>query len=137
MFSQDKADAICQKLSEGMSLRRAAESEGITASNVLYWTRNNKAFLEQYARAREIGYQLLADDIIDISDDSKGDVWTDDDGNDRTDAERVARSKLRVDSRKWMLSKMLPKVYGDKLDLTHAGDAENPVRLEFGWAAAK
>jgi Bacteriophage Sf6, terminase small subunit-like len=33
------------------------------------------------------------------------------------DAEHVQRSRLRVEARKWLLSKALPKVYGDKLDL--------------------
>ena len=95
------------------------------------WVKDNKAFSDQYTRAREIGYQLLADEIIEISDDSRGDTWVDDDGNERTDTERVARSKLRMDSRKWMLSKMLPKMYGDKV--VHQGDPDAPVvhRIEL------
>lgn len=64
----------------------------------------------------------MADEIIEISDDSSGDVIVDDEGNTRTDAERVARSRLRVDTRKWMLSKMLPKIYGDKIETTHKGE---------------
>ena len=59
---------------------------------------------KQYTRAREIGYTVMADDIIDISDTP---VLTE--RGDATD-----RSRLRVESRKWLLSKALPKVYGDK-----------------------
>ena len=70
---------------------------------------------------------VLADEILAISDDGLNDTYTDDDGNVRTATDVVARSRLRVDSRKWMLSKMLPKVYGDKL--THQGDAENPIAI--------
>jgi hypothetical protein len=131
MFSQEKADAICARLSEGISLRKAAASEGLSHSTVLEWEDTNPAFADQYARARACGYKLLADEIIEISDDSSGDLIETDSGP-RVDAERVARSKLRVDSRKWMLSKMLPKLYGDKLDLNHAGDVNHSVKITFG-----
>ena len=120
MFSQETADRICERLALGDSLRKACiATGGPDPATVLRWADDKKlAFSQQYADARARGYQLLADEIIEISDDSAGDTVTDDDGNVRTDAERVARSKLRVDSRKWVLSKMLPKVYGEKLDVT-------------------
>ena len=108
-------------------MRKAAESVGVGASTVLGWAEAHKEFGEQYARARQFGYQLLADEILAISDDGLNDTYTDDDGNVRTATDVVARSRLRVDSRKWMLSKMLPKVYGDKI--THQGDAENPIAI--------
>lgn len=121
-FSQEIADRICSELAEGKSLRAVCQAEGMpNASTVLRWTETDGSFAQQYAGARARGYQLLADEILEISDDSMGDVLTDKDGNERTDAERVARARLRVDSRKWMLSKMLPKIYGDKLDLNHSG----------------
>jgi len=85
---------------------------------VLGWVDANEAFSVQYAQARMRGYQLLADEIIDISDDADGDI-VDTEHGPKVDAERVARSKLRVDSRKWMLAKMLPKVYGEKIEATH------------------
>lgn len=118
MFSQEKADAICARLAEGQSLRKACATEGIAPATVLGWVDANPAFSEQYAHARMRGYQLLADEIIDISDDSEGDIIDTEHGP-KVDAERVARSKLRVDSRKWMLAKMLPKVYGEKIEATH------------------
>ena len=120
MFTQEKADAICELLANGASLRKSAAEIGVSAPTVLRWCEENPAFSEQYASARARGYQLLADEIIDISDDATGDVVETEQGP-RVDAERVARSKLRVDSRKWMLSKMLPKLYGDKIDLNHSG----------------
>lgn len=115
-FDQAKADRICAMLAEGKSLRAAAKENGIAASTVLDWTQANAAFGEQYVRARQIGYQLLADELIEIADDSSGDVIETEDGP-KANAEFTARSRLRLDTRKWMLSKMLPKVYGDKLEL--------------------
>ena len=126
MFNQQTSDAVCDLLAEGKSLRAACVDSGTSPVTILRWSKENTAFLEQYTRAREIGYKLLADEILEISDDSTGDTFTDADGNIRTDAERVARSKLRVDSRKWMLSKMLPKIYGDKLEI--GSDPDKPFR---------
>lgn len=78
-------------------------------STVLDWARHNGAFSDQYARAREIGYRCMADELIEIADD---------------DAADPARGRLRIDTRKWLLSKALPKIYGDKitLDATHHHD---------------
>jgi hypothetical protein len=122
VFDQEVADAVCAQIAEGDSLRKACEAQGIKHPTFLLWVKTDAALADQYTRAREVGYALLADEIIEISDDSKGDVYQDADGNDRTDTERVARAKLRVDSRKWMLSKMLPKVYGDKIEANLTGE---------------
>lgn len=127
MFNQDTADAICARLAEGASLRKAAAEAGIAASTVLTWCDQEPDFAKQYASARARGYQLLADEILEISDDSKDDSYIDANGNERTDAEVVARSRLRVDSRKWMLSKMLPKVYGDKIELGGSLDVNTKI----------
>ena len=117
MYTQEKGAALCAQLASGLSLRKACEAEnGPDPSTVLRWVDENEGFAQQYAQARARGYQLLADEILEISDDSTGDVVETEHGP-SFDAERVARSRLRVDSRKWMLSKMLPKVYGDKLEL--------------------
>ena len=131
MFNQDTADRICQRLADGSSLRKAAKAEGVGIQTVLDWAEASPDFAGQYAQARARGYSLLADEIIEISDDSQGDVIDTEQGP-RVDAERVARAKLRVDSRKWMLSKMLPKVYGDKVDVNHAGTVNQSIKVEFG-----
>lgn len=118
-FTQALADRICSRLSEGETLRAICRDEGMpNASTVVRWTqaKGKEAFSQQYARAREIGYALMADQLTEIAD-NDGDP---------------ARDRLRVDTRKWLLSKALPKVYGDKLQ--HTGDGgEGPVRLEIAW----
>jgi hypothetical protein len=124
MFDQAKADRICERLSRGESLRKASDAEGVAPSSVLYWQRDHPEFAEQYARARDIGYRLLADEIVEIADDGSNDTIKTDKGE-ITDHDVIARSRLRVDTRKWMLSKMLPKIYGDKI--IHSGDPENPI----------
>ena len=131
MFRQDIADKVCAALTDGQSLRKACASEGMPdPSTVLRWVEQYPEFSQQYTQARARSYQLLADEIIDISDDSSADLVETDNGS-RFDAERVARSKLRVDSRKWMLSKMLPKVYGEKVDVNHGGTVAHSLEVSF------
>jgi hypothetical protein len=87
------------------------------------------AFSEQYARAREAQADALFDEILDIADESANDSYTDENGNERTNQEVVARSKVRIDARKWMAGKLRPKVYGDKLDLNHSGQIALPREM--------
>ena len=124
MFRQEVADAICAAIASGASLRKAAHEQGVAAPTVIDWVNARPDFSEQYARAREKGYALLADEIIEISDDSSSDVVETEHGQ-KTDAEVVARSRLRVDSRKWILSKMLPKVYGEKITTDITGKLQH------------
>jgi len=127
-FNQAKADAICQALTEGKSLRTAAKEQGISHSHFLDWVDERAELRDHYARARARGYALLAEEILEISDDSSGDVVKTESGP-KMNAEFVARARLRVDSRKWMLSKMLPKVYGDKMAIGGADDLP-PIKTE-------
>jgi len=71
-----------------------------------------------YTRAREIGYHRMADELIDIADDSSNDVMLKEGRNGTfaaVDHENINRSRLKVDTRKWLLSKALPKLYGPLL----------------------
>ena len=117
-----------------MTLREVCRGEGMpTEACVRTWAYEDRSgFYSQYARAREIGYQAMADEVLEISDDGTND-WMERQGDDGKSAfalngEHVQRSRLRVDTRKWLLSKALPKIYGDKVQV--GGDPDNPVKLE-------
>ena len=75
---------------------------------------------DRYARAKEQRAEYIFEDILNIADDSTKDTLHTDRGE-VENKEWVNRSRLRIDSRKWMLSKMMPKTYGDKLDFTTGG----------------
>jgi hypothetical protein len=87
------------------------------ASTVYVWLRAQAAFAESYARARNVGLDLLADEVIEIADDRGG----------NTD-----RDRLRVDARKWYLAKLAAKKYGDRVAHEIEGSGGGPVRLEHG-----
>jgi hypothetical protein len=128
MFNQTIADSICELIQQGQSLRSACAENQIAPSTVLGWVSAYSTFSEQYAKAREIGYKLLADEILSIADEKDVEVKYDgDDVKLDLSPTAIARNRLRVDTRKWMLSKMLPKVYGDKLELS--GNKESPLEV--------
>lgn len=118
LYTPELAATICERLAAGETLRAVCRDEGMPApSTVLGWKAVDGAFSEQYARAREVGYEQMADELLEIADDGTNDTTENKAGEPTMDAEWVARSRLRVDTRKWLLSKALPKIYGDKLQV--------------------
>lgn len=109
-------DAICEKVAECTPLMDIAKEVGVSFASLSEWL-SRPEHIERYARAREAQADRHAEEILRIADDGKSDTYIDEHGNERVDQEVVARSKLRVDARRWLASKMKPKVYGDKLEL--------------------
>lgn len=90
---------------------------------VLYWLNTNETFLQQYTRAKEEQADYLAEEMMEIADDGSHDLdRIDDYGNRIENKEFVNRSKLRVETRKWIASKLKPKKYGDKMDVTSGNE---------------
>ena len=118
-YSADLGEQICAKLREGLTLNAICTSgpDMPHESTVREWAANpDHPFSPKYTRAREIGYQKWADDLVDISD-GKPASWLAADVKAEAAKDDVQRDKLRIDTRKWLLSKALPKIYGDKLTL--------------------
>jgi hypothetical protein len=82
--------------------------------------------MEQYTRAKQLQLMVLAGEILTISDDKSGDVLDGDLGKTGNSA-AVNRAKLQTDSRKWLLSKLAPKEYGDKVAIEHEGNVNHVV----------
>jgi hypothetical protein len=125
-FTQEVADAICTRIADGESLRKICESDDMPAkTTVMRWLADeeqHKPFRDQYARAREEQADKLAEEIIEIADDGRNDTYKDAEGQIKVDHDVIARSRLRVDARKWYASKLAPKKYGDKLAVGGADD---------------
>lgn len=132
VYGQDTRDEICRRISLGESLISICKSEGMPdKSTVLYWLFSEAEFHAQYARAREAQAEHYLDEIIAISDDSVLDTEIDPEtGAERTNHEVVARAKLRVDTRKWAMSKMAPKKYGDKIQNEHTGPNGGAIKIQ-------
>jgi hypothetical protein len=133
-YTEEIGDKICQLLAEKRSLREICAADDMPAeSTVRGWVIDDQqGFAAKFSRAREIGYYAMADEILEISDDGKND-WMERQGEGdqklyTLNGEHVQRSRLRVDTRRWFLSKVLPKVFGDKIQ--HTGDGGGPVKIE-------
>ena len=139
LYSEAIADEICERLAAKESLESICRSPGMPhPAAVIRWVQKpDLNFKEKYETARLIGYQLMAEELMAIADDGANDYIerVDETGKVKlvVDHDHIARSRLRVDTRKWVLAKMLPKLYGDKL--TVGGDENAPIQHShaIGW----
>ena len=129
-FTQEIADRICERIAEGEGLRRIVLDEGMPSEKTVYrWLRENGDFRQQYACAREDQAEHFLDEIMDIADDASRDT-VDTDNGEVANTEWIQRARLRVDARKWAMSKLAPKKYGDKIGIEHSGQIELASALE-------
>lgn len=123
-FTQKLADRICDRVAGGESLHAICKDPKMPAERSVYrWLNNEKyaAFGLNYARAREIRADKLAEEILEIADDGSKDWTVDKDGREIVDHEHIQRSKLRVDARKWAAAKLAPKKYSDRMEVSGPG----------------
>lgn len=125
-WGAETREEILDKLSIGRSLREICSAEGMPSESLVRkWVIQDADFGAQYARARETGMEALGDEILQIADSQEGDMLTTVDGREVVNHDAIQRAKLRVDTRKWIMSKIAPKKYGDRLDLNHSGSIDS------------
>lgn len=118
---------ICDRISRGESLRGVCrDPEMPHKSTVLRWLREKPELRDQYVNARDDLMEYWASDILEIADDGSLDTMP---GLNKFGDEvqvpnhaNVQRDRLRIDSRKWLLSKLQPRQYGDRLEVEHGGE---------------
>lgn len=135
-FDKAKGDTICERLMAGESLRAICRDDNMPDISTVYrWLSQFEEFHAQYARAREVQADGFVDEIFDIADDAQND-WMERLGDDnqpegwKFNGEHVQRSRLRVDSRKWFASKVLPKRWGDKIQQEISGPDGSPIQVQ-------
>lgn len=133
-FTAPLGKALCKMLASGMTLNEVCRRPLMPPeSTVRSWAIDPAhPFSAKYVRAREIGYAKMADQIIDIADHSVNDYMrrvTKDGGVETLiNREVLERTRLRIETRKWLLSKALPKMFGDKVAVDHSGTIATPDR---------
>ncbi len=120
---QDAIEAVLLNMHAGLSCFKACQSVGVSHSTFLGWVNEDAELADKYARAREDLIERIAQEVIELSD---MDVGEQPDG--KKDWAAVQKHKLQVDTRKWLLSKLAPRKYGDKLELT--GDPDRPLAIQ-------
>lgn len=135
-LTKEIANAICLRMSEGESLRSICRDELMPGkSTVFQWLQDdaNKTFADQYAKARQALSDHWAEEIVEIADDGSNDYMKREreDGfvTEVLNSEHINRSRLRVDTRKWLMARMAPKKYGDKVALVGGGEGDEPMKL--------
>jgi len=123
-------DNVLIRIEKGEALRTILKDDDMPSSRTFFkWLDSNELYVKQYARACEIRAENLFDEIIEIADDSSGDTKYDKDGNPYLDNEYVQRSRVKIDARKWVLGKLNPKKFSDKV--THEGNSDNPIKIDI------
>lgn len=141
VYTEEIAEEILDRLAEGESLESICDDPFMpNATTVLKWAHDTEGkrsgapeFSQRYTRARAIGYSLMADEIIAIGDEE----MTLADGS--VDNGAVQRARLQCENRKWLLSKLLPKQFGDKVTAEITGDPDAPLvtRIELVGVPAR
>jgi hypothetical protein len=112
-YTPQFAEEVCRRMAEGTSLREVCRDNGMAESSVRQWVRDDRdGFAARYQAARALQVEAWSDQIIEI-------------GN-REDLDPQDK-RVRCDNLKWLMSKLIPKRYGDRLLV--AGDAENPLHV--------
>ena len=117
------ARQVFNEMRQGLSAYKACVKVGVPQGTFNGWLNEDEELAEDYARAREELHEFIAAEIMAIADapvpsNEKGGV----------DPGAIQKQKLQVDTRKWLLSKLAPKKFGDKIELS--GDANNPIKIE-------
>ena len=125
-FTPQIGAEICERLAEGVPLAVICREDRMPhVSTVWRWREADKAFAQSIARAREVGFDAIAVECLDIADDDARD-WEplkDSEGNItgiKVDGEHVTRAKLKIETRLKLLAKWDPKRYGDMVKLAGA-----------------
>lgn len=143
IYTQDLADRICAQLSAGLSMRTVCKADDMPDMvTVFRWLRTKEEFCKQYEKAKAEAADALVEEMLDIADDGTND-WMeihDKDGECagyKVNGEHVQRSRLRVDTRKWIAAKLKPKKYGERVDVDHGIQKDNSITELFTQLAGK
>jgi hypothetical protein len=141
-YNAEHADLLCAEISSCThSLNRIVkrlqkEHDGFPSIPTIFkWLRDNEEFAKSYARVKDDQMDLLAEEMLDIADDDSLDVAFSEDGKPFVDKEHINRSRLRVDTRKWIASKLKPKKYGDKVETTLQNPDGSPLNLTVNFVS--
>jgi hypothetical protein len=122
-YSKRVADRICQRLMLGESIRdicNVRDPKYPTMPTFAKWLASNEEFRTAYAFARQVGAEVRIDEVFEIADNTSDDHFIDaNTGLTKINNEAIARSRVRIDTRKWYAQKMLPNLYGDKETIKH------------------
>lgn len=124
-YTRKDIEEVFALMRTGLSLRKSCQKLGtISKSTFLDIVRVDKELADQYARARDEMLDVQADMLEDIGEEAAQ----------ADNKDRVAGLRLQSDNRKWLLSKLAPKKYGDKLDLSSSDGSMTPKEFSMDFS---
>jgi hypothetical protein len=128
-FTKELAVSVCERIACGESLRAIARDIDIPPSTLVGWFVDDvEGVFKHYARARQIQAEGFFEELCDIADDGHND-WMERNGYTVPDQEAIQRSKLRVDTRKWILARMDSNRYAETSKQEHSGAGGAPLQI--------
>lgn len=125
-YTAELGDQICERIANGESLRRILRDEGMPSLSMVFrWLASNEIFRDQYAQARSTQADHDFDGLCDMADEPPEKKV---DGT--VDPGWVQLQKLRIDTRKWAISKLAPKKYGERIATELTGKDGGPIQTE-------
>jgi len=130
-YSKEIIKKICDEIEAGESVAEICRQDGMPKRKTVYqWLAKYPDFMEKYRASKMAGVEALVDQMMDIANDASEDFKRDDDGcvlldkkgNRVIDGEHVQRSRLKIDTIKWVATKLVPRLYGDKTQVEHTGE---------------
>jgi len=133
-YTPEWGDLICQRVAThtiGLPTLCKMYDDMPAEDAIQRWRYSFEEFRVKYAQAKMFQADLLAEECLYISNDSSEDYKIDEEGNKFFNSEAVARARLKIDTRKWLASKLLPKQYGDKLLLEQKTEENEKLKEEL------
>lgn len=96
------------------------------------WLAQRPDFHNQYVACARERAAAIFEETLEIADDGTNDVLVTEDGKEIVQYDHIQRSKLRVDTRKWFLAKLMPRVYGEKPMAAEGDNETNTVVIRGG-----
>ena len=119
-YDAELAAKVLDLLAQSGSLRRVCRELGVSRNSIIPWVVDNtEGFGDAYARAKEHGIDTLVEETLDIADDGSND-YMDAEHGPALNSESIQRSKVRVETRRWLAERLAPRRYGLRqgLDVT-------------------
>lgn len=117
-YDQKMGEEICFAIStssDGLKQLCKKNPHWPNQNTIHEWRLKIKEFGDLYARAKQHQIECLVDDILEIADDTLNDYTTNEEGKRVLDNEHIQRSRLRIDTRKWLAAKLAPRIYGERV----------------------
>ena len=137
IYSATLAAIICGRMAEGESVRSICRDKDMPdRSTVSRWASENAEFHSHYTRAEHLRVEVMSDECLEIADDGTTDFITKVGRNgveyEAVDQEHIQRSRLRVDTRKWLMSKLKPEKYGERVEHEMSGTVTHTHTAQLG-----